>query len=119
VWLLPRTFAYPDGVWQRHGDPPPVAGDVPGAAPAPPGANEFFESDRTFAADLLSAVEEDRPTMSDGRDATAALEMIMAVYASHLSGTRVSLPLAERTHPLAALAPSAAGAVAGGSGGPG
>ena len=43
----------------------------------------------------------------------------MAVYASHLSGTRVSPPLAERTHLLAALAPSAAAAVAGWSGGPG
>jgi hypothetical protein len=46
-------------------------------------------------------VEEDRPTLSDVRDAAAALEMITAVYASHLTGARVALPLASRAHPLA------------------
>ena len=30
-----------------------------------------------------------------------ALEMIHAVYASHLSGARVRLPLTNREHPLA------------------
>ena len=108
VWVLPRTFAYPEATWERI-DPPALVAGVPGAAPAPPAANEFFESDRLFAADLLSAVEEDRPTMSDGRDATAALEMIVAVYASHLAGARLPLPLSERTHPLAALAAAVAG----------
>jgi hypothetical protein len=28
------------------------------------------------------------------------LEMVMSVYASHLSGARVTLPLKERKHPL-------------------
>jgi hypothetical protein len=102
VWLLPRAFAAPEleGEWRRI-DPPPVAPTVPGAAPAPAGANAFFESNRTFVADLLGAVEEDRPTLSDVRDAAAALEMITAVYASHLTGARVALPLASRAHPLA------------------
>jgi hypothetical protein len=68
-----------------------------------PGANAFFESNRTFVADLLGAVEEDRPTLSDVRAAAAALEMIAAVYASHLTGARVALPLATRTHPLAGV----------------
>ena len=105
VWLLPRAFTAPEleREWRRI-DPPPVAPTVPGAAPAPAGANAFFESNRTFVADLLGAVEEDRPTLSDVRDAAAALEMITAVYASHLTGARVALPLASRAHPLDALA---------------
>ena len=36
-------------------------------------------------------------------EARAALEMIMAVYAAHLSGGRVSFPLKERRHPLGSL----------------
>ena len=91
VWLLPRAFTAPEleREWRRI-DPPPVAPTVPGAAPAPAGANAFFESNRTFVADLLGAVEEDRPTLSDVH-AAAALEMIAAVYASHLTGARVAL----------------------------
>lgn len=36
-------------------------------------------------------------SLQDGR---AALEMVQGVYASHLSGKRLPLPLAQRTHPL-------------------
>ena len=50
--------------------------------------------------DLLAALEEGREPLSSARDATAALEMIMAVYESHIAGDRVALPLSERTHPL-------------------
>jgi predicted dehydrogenase len=105
VWTLGRTFNVPESAWQRA-ESPPVVCTVPAAAPAPPEANEFFESNRAFVADLLRAVEEDRRTMSDVRDATAALEMIVAVYASHLAGARLTLPLADRSHPLAGAAPA-------------
>jgi predicted dehydrogenase len=124
VWTLGRAFNVPDSEWRRA-ESPPAACTVPGAAPAPPEANEFFESNRTFVADLLSAVEEDRRTMSDGREATAALEMIVAVYASHLAGARLALPLADRAHPLAGAPPApngparAAAGVAGVAGGAG
>ena len=103
VWHLPAPFVVPGGdvQWVRHD--PPAWPEVPGATPPPADANAFFHSNRALAADLLEAIEEDRPTVSDGRDAAASLEMISAVYASHLSGERVALPLVERTHPLARL----------------
>jgi predicted dehydrogenase len=50
--------------------------------------------------DLIAAIEEDRMprvSLQDGRD---AYEMIQAVFASHVQGRRVELPLQERAHPL-------------------
>jgi predicted dehydrogenase len=53
--------------------------------------------------DLVGAIEEDREPISSGKGARAALEMILGVYASQVSGKRVSLPLENRAHPLAAF----------------
>ena len=49
---------------------------------------------------LLYAWQKREPisSLNDGR---AALEMIMAVYESHIQGGRVSIPLQRREHPLA------------------
>ncbi len=48
-------------------------------------------------AEIVRCIEEDRPSRSDGRVGRAALEVALAVYASHASsGARVALPLAER-----------------------
>ena len=68
---------------------------------APPGAGGFYRSNQQLAGDLLTAIEEDRPSINSGHNARAALELIVAVYESHLRGQRVTLPLADRTHPLA------------------
>ncbi|MYB77186.1 MAG: Gfo/Idh/MocA family oxidoreductase [Chloroflexi bacterium] len=47
--------------------------------------------------EILRCIEEDRPSRSDGRVGRAALELALAVYASHASnGARVHLPLSER-----------------------
>lgn len=51
--------------------------------------------------DVLKAREEGREPINSGRDGRWALEMIHGVYASHLSGKRVPLPLINREHPLA------------------
>ena len=53
-----------------------------------------------LATSLLAAVEGRGAPLSSGEDGRAALEMILAVYESHLSGERVALPLSRRTHPL-------------------
>ena len=50
--------------------------------------------------DVLKARDEGRESASNGRDGRWSLEMIHGVYESHLSGTRVRLPLAKREHPL-------------------
>ena len=47
--------------------------------------------------EIVQCIEKDRPSRSDGRVGRAALELALAVYASHASnGARVPLPLAER-----------------------
>jgi len=70
-----------------------------GAPPA--GASAMHAGNQLIAADLLAALEENRKPLSSGHDARSALEMIMAVYESHIGEDRVSLPLVERGHPLA------------------
>lgn len=85
-----QTTKWTDAAWARlmlPGDPPPRDTD---------GAN------RTIVADLLDAIEQDRHPKSSGFDARWTLEMVMAVYESHLTGARVRLPLKKREHPLSA-----------------
>lgn len=50
--------------------------------------------------DLLQAIEDDRAPLCDDEAGRVVMEMTMGVFASHRAdGARVSLPLAERTHP--------------------
>ena len=51
--------------------------------------------------DLLASVEEGRPPLASAAAAATALEMIIAAYESPPTGRRISLPLANRQHPLA------------------
>ncbi|MFW6125053.1 MAG: Gfo/Idh/MocA family protein [Pirellulales bacterium] len=62
--------------------------------------NKSHWCNRQLVLDLLKAAEEEREPMASGADGRAALEMIQAVYASHLAGRRLSLPLELREHPL-------------------
>ena len=50
--------------------------------------------------DLIEAIENDRPPVSSAADAVDALEMILGTYESHITGSRVTIPLANRNHPL-------------------
>jgi hypothetical protein len=50
--------------------------------------------------DLIAAVENWYEPVASGRDGLIALESLMAVYVSHRAGQPVTLPLAERRHPL-------------------
>jgi predicted dehydrogenase len=100
VYFYPRPFALPDQaadwqILQPEPYPPPEGATVP------PSANAMHPANQILAADLLAALEEDRQPISSGHDARAALEMIMAVYESHIRGNRVTLPLEDRVHPLA------------------
>jgi predicted dehydrogenase len=53
--------------------------------------------------DLLSAIEQDRPTKSSADDARASVEMIAAVFESHRQGRPVKFPLENRANPLTLL----------------
>jgi predicted dehydrogenase len=50
--------------------------------------------------DVLLAREEGRRPVNSGYDGRWALEMIHGIYASHLYGVRLGLPLDNREHPL-------------------
>jgi predicted dehydrogenase len=49
---------------------------------------------------LIEAIEAESDPVSSGEDGLAALELIMATYESHRQGRPVTLPLANRHHPL-------------------
>ena len=68
-----------------------------------PVSDRLAYTNRLLAQDLIGAIEQEREPVSSGSDGRLALEMIMAAYASAVSGQRVSLPLASRQHPLVAL----------------
>ncbi|MBT4140422.1 MAG: Gfo/Idh/MocA family oxidoreductase [Candidatus Latescibacteria bacterium] len=59
------------------------------------------DGNRLAILSLVDAIENDTEPISSAGDARWALEMIHGIYASHLAHARVSLPLAERGHPLA------------------
>jgi predicted dehydrogenase len=63
-------------------------------------SGERLACQRRLLRDFLEAIAEDREPLASGRDALAALELSMAVWESHRRGQPVTLPLAERTHPL-------------------
>ncbi len=52
--------------------------------------------------DLMAAIREDRAPAASLHEGRASLEMVSAIFASHISGKRVTLPLEDRKHPLRA-----------------
>ncbi len=48
----------------------------------------------------MAAIEEDREPECSAYEARATIEMIAGVFASHLAGKPVTLPLKERGNPL-------------------
>ena len=93
----PAAFYLPDPLWS-----PAKSGvawrPLPGLEPAEPLKSEGCA--RRIAEDLIRMVETGAPSGVSGAEGRAALEMAHAVYASHLKGARVPLPLKDRKHPL-------------------
>ena len=59
---------------------------------------------KVLARDLIDAAETDREPLSSVRMVRFVNEMVQGVYSSHLrGGSRVSIPLTERAHPLGEL----------------
>jgi len=58
---------------------------------------------KRLAEELIRAVETDGQSAASLYEARGILEMLLAVYTSHLQGSRVSFPLKDRGHPLGAL----------------
>lgn len=100
-----EVYRYPHGLWL----PAPDDGDwerimLPEWEAIPPDGR-MRESNRRYALALLAAITGDRAPdhVSTGRDALAALEMVLAPAESQRLGRRVGLPLANRANPYTAL----------------
>jgi len=65
-------------------------------------SEKFQLNNRVFVEQLISAIEEDRPVtaVTNGRDARAVLEMIMAIHESQRLRARVDFPLAIQDNPF-------------------
>jgi predicted dehydrogenase len=68
--------------------------------PGTPAETGFGPANRRVVLDWLHAIERGGDPECSGQNAMKAIEMAMAVYQSALTGARVALPLATRTHPL-------------------
>jgi len=68
----------------------------------PIGSSTDFQvlSNVAIIRELLNAFEEKRHPMASAEDGRWSLEMIHGIYASHLAGKSLKLPLSNRTHPL-------------------
>lgn len=88
-------FGYLDSPYFLH-----PANDVRWQPLPEPGAAEFPAHQRSMARDLVHAVTTGEPTLCSVRDGAWAIEMLTAVYRSHLSGRRVEFPLTDRSDPL-------------------
>jgi predicted dehydrogenase len=53
--------------------------------------------------DLMEAIERDREPACNARDGRWSVEMIVAIYESQRTGSRVEFPLGDRRHPLTRL----------------
>ena len=65
------------------------------------GTTAQVAANRIVVDDWLNAIAEKREPVCSGWAAMKSLEMIHAVFAAGVSGRRIALPLANRTHPLA------------------
>ena len=100
MYLYPHGQWIPgeeDGSWQR------VILDGWGSGPdgAAPSDSPTHRSNHMIVTELIEAIEADRDVIavSSGRDARAALEMIMAAHESQRLQTRVTFPLENRENP--------------------
>lgn len=66
-----------------------------------PTSERTNHSNMSIARELIRAIEEDRDVVeaSSGRDARAALEMVMAAHESHRTQGRVQFPMVNRENP--------------------
>src|SRR5262249_51540262 len=103
-WML-RALLLDDPTWIAAGPRKwtPITGPDEGRGGSGT-ANDLIAGNRAIVAALIRAVETDTQPRTDARSGRAAIEMILACYASHSRGGIVTLPLAERdVHPLARL----------------
>lgn len=101
----PEISYLPDPLWPagRAGARwQPLPGAVEDSSD-PSGLKGVALANKRIVESLLRSIETGAPCPVDIREARATLEMILAVYAAHLSGGRAAFPLKDRRHPLGSL----------------
>jgi predicted dehydrogenase len=97
--ISPRVFLMKPAAWSDGGRTdawqPLAAVGGPDAE-----AKDGETANRRVVNDWLEAIDNNREPACSGRNATKAIEMVMAVYHAGLTGARVPLPLKDREHPL-------------------
>lgn len=97
---LPPTFVLNDPAWtgvSNQGRWVEISSAGVGQ-PEPLNWKGFEEVNRLIVDDLIRAVETDVQPKASLADGVAAVEMVLACYASHVAGGRVTLPLDDRAH---------------------
>lgn len=100
---MPFAFFLPHTSWSQpraKKDWIPISTAGPGK-PEPLAGAGPHQGNVAAVKDIIQAIETDRQPIANLAEARAGLEMIVAVFASHLAGRPVTLPLAERGDPLA------------------
>ena len=87
-------------LWLTDADDKGAAWEFLPGAPVTTLTNASADRYAPLTSDLLAAIRDNRAPAVSLEDGRAALEMVSAVFASHLAGARVELPLKERKHPL-------------------
>lgn len=89
------TPAKSGAAWQPLPGTP--SNDDPSGLRGPEAAN------KRLVEDLIRAAATGGQSIASGQECRGALEMILGVYAAHLSGARATFPLKDRKHPLGSL----------------
>jgi len=70
-----------------------------------PGLHKEIYDHTVAARDLIAAIEQDREPLCNVNEAALTVEMICAVFESHMQGSKaIAFPLQNREHPLKAFA---------------
>jgi predicted dehydrogenase len=101
IGMEPEVYYLSDPLWSpgKSGARWQPLPDVP-ANDDTAGLRDQDAANRRIVLDLLGAIETGGKPAASGEAGRAVLEMILAVYSSHLSGRRLEIPLKERRHPL-------------------
>lgn len=96
----PRIFVLEEGAWGKQEKVDKWKAYTPADLPAVNGNEAFHRANRRLAEDFLLAIHTGREPECSGENAAKAIEMVMAVYESGLTGSPVAFPLKNRKHPL-------------------
>jgi predicted dehydrogenase len=98
--IVPNVFVSQPAPWTADGRTQTWTA-LPGDPAKEPGFDKTTgAANRRLVDDFLDAITKDRDPICSGKNAAWALEMVMGVYRSALSGARAEFPLKDRNHPL-------------------